>query len=201
MLARTRLRLTALGQLLDETLQYGPLCTDIGPIWTNCKNQIINIHDSPAGVLPDGDQPDDEFQTDYPCIAVYTDNDRMVLDGNNNSHFKTTVSLIIEIYACSDSEHGAEAIIDEIQRRVHYRIFANRAVQYDGMTFNPISNMMKSASVRNDRSRLSAMIIYMRQIEMTFEMDDCFDMDECTEDVICFNPVITPATCTETEGQ
>lgn len=195
MLARTRLRLVALHSIRDETQPFGPSCDDVGPIWTNCHGDMIDIYDSPAGWI--GETLAEATNEAFPAIAIYTDRDRSVIQSRLETQLKTTVGLILEIYVCCDSEHGAEETMDTLHERVFYRLFRSRNVDIGGAMHKPILDLAPSQiTVSNERTRGGDRILYMRQIEFTFEMTDCFSVPDCeAPDPICVDPVTTPATC------
>lgn len=196
MLARTRLRLIAVHSIKDQTAPHGATC-ELGPIWLDCEGDQIKIYDSPAGFLGDLIDDGDGKPTDFPAIAIYVDRDRYEFGGTMESKLRGNLSLIIEIYAASDSDWGAEDIVDAIHERILYRLFRNEPLTIDGTQFSPLLKYAPSGlTVTNERTRGGDRILYMRQLEFVVPVFDCIEPPDCNPvDVICFDPVETPATC------
>lgn len=193
MLSRTRLRRLAIASLQDETAPFGESCDDIGPIWENCNGAMIDLYDSPAGWLGDVINTEGYNPATFPAIAVYADNERWQFQGQGETQLTGSISLIFDIYVCSDSEWSAEDMLDDLHERVLYRMF--RLSEVGGlrplMTKNP-----ESITVRNERTRGGDRILYVRQLEISVPVTECISVPDCgTDDPVCFDPVQTPATC------
>lgn len=197
MLSRTRLRRVAIASLQDEAAPFGSDCDDTGPIWENCNGDLIDIHDSPAGWLGDVIDGDDYNAASFPALAVYVDGERWAFQGEGETNLRGNLSLIVDIYACSDSEWGAEDTLDEIQSRILHRLFRQTTVTVGADTFPAILDRKpESLTVRNERTRGGDRILYMRQLELVVGATECIVVPDCVPiDPICFDPVTTPATC------
>jgi hypothetical protein len=128
-------------------------------------------------------------------LAVYVDGERWQFQGQGETQLKGSLSLIIDIYVCSDSEWGAEDTLDQIQERVLYRLFRQTRIGPDQL--RPVmESKPESLTVRNERTRGGERILYMRQLEIVLGATECIVVPDCGPiDPICFDPVQTPATC------
>ena len=196
MLARTKLRLIAVHSLKDETTPFDDQC-GIGPIWVDCNGDPIKIYDSPSGHLGQIIDEEDTKASDFPAIAVYVSQERYSFDGAGATKLSGSFSLVVEIYATSDSEWGAEDTLDAIHERVLYRLFRGAPLTVEGVVLPPLLRLRPTTMTANtERARGGDRILYMRQLDFTVEMSECIDPPECEPiEPICITQVITAPTC------
>lgn len=196
MLARTQIRRFAVAALKDETQPFGPRCDCLGPIAKDCDGRAVEINDSATGYIGDRISSANSGDIGLPFIAVYVEETGSEFSAGHLGS-KTTVNftLTIEIYETGTSDWEAEDRLDELQKRILFRLLRESPVIADGCEYRPLHiwqpTSMRTRTERENNDRR----IFVRQIEISLTGCDSFEAPECKTGPCFCATVTTPADC------